>query len=146
MNPNEVSPVLQRDLFHMLCGAQLGEGVGRIVYEHSFDPTVVIKFESNAGSFQNVIEWETWQRVKNADLAKWFAPCVAISPNGSVLVQKRTCKPTNYPDKVPSFFTDIKLENFGMLGKQFVAHDYGLHLLMENGMSTRMKKANWILR
>jgi hypothetical protein len=141
----EPTDSVKRDLFHLVCGKVLGAGVARTVYEHAFDPTVVIKVEEGAGSFQNVAEWQVWERIQYTALARWFAPCVAISPNGSVLVQRRTRAALNYPDKVPSFFTDIKPENFGMLDGNFVAHDYGYHLMLENGMSKRMKKADWVI-
>lgn len=148
-----ISEFLKNELFGAVCGKLLGSGSARQVYEHKFDPTVVIKFELNAGSFQNIIEWETWQRiVKIEELAKWFAPCVMISPNGAVLVQRRTRPASQYPDKVPAFFTDLKLQNFGVIASpeaddntqgQFVCHDYGLHLMLEKGMTKRMRKADW---
>ena len=149
----DVTDFLAQELVGTLCGKLLGKGAARTVYEHRFDPTLVIKFERNAFSFQNVIEWQTWERVKNSDLAKWFAPCVAISPNGCVLVQRRTTTPANYPTHIPAFFTDLKLPNFGVLlfkdaaeaerEAQFVCHDYGLHLMLEKGMTKRMAKADW---
>lgn len=151
----EASNFLNHELFNLVCGDVLGSGVARTVYEHRFDPTVVLKFEGTRGSFQNVLEWETWQSVKHSNLAHWFAPCIAISPNGAVLVQRRTTPPRNYPDLIPAFFTDTKLTNFGMLvpedadgdfrgeGGQFVCHDYGLHLLLEKGLTKRMRKADW---
>jgi hypothetical protein len=44
---------------------------------------------------------------------------------------------------MPAFFTDLKRENFGLLLGRLVCHDYGVNLLMENGMTKRMRKANW---
>lgn len=159
MMVNDPSDFLNKELFRMLCGRVLGQGAARTVYEHAFDPTVVIKFEHTAGNFQNIMEWEAWQRIKHTDLSQWFAPCLAISPNGCVLAQRRTRRPTNYPDKVPAFFTDLKLDNFGILPHgncftdevlvdrnpkgTFVCHDYGLTLLFEKGMTKRMVKADW---
>jgi hypothetical protein len=147
------------DFYNLFCGKVLGEGAARKVYEHNFDGKVVIKVETGDYSFQNITEWQTWERVKHTDLAQYFAPCVAISPNGRVLVQRRTSRPTYYPDKVPAFFTDLKLDNFGVLTNgnvfvddvfdvrnpkgAFVCHDYGMHMMLEKGMTKRMRKAEW---
>ena len=139
-----------RQIYCMMLGDYIGCGAHRHVYKHGYDDTLVVKLECKVGSFQNVIEWETWQSVQSTDLAKWFAPCVAISANGEVLVQRRTTPATKYPDKIPAFFTDTKLGNYGVLvprtgdpEEQFVCHDYGLHLMLEKGMTKRMKNAHW---
>lgn len=152
-NLDRISSFLKEELYDLLCGRKLGEGAARAVFEHALDPTLVIKFEAG-GSFQNVIEWETWQSVQHVpDIAKWFAPCIAISPNGAVLVQRRTTPAAFHPERVPAFFTDLKCANFGILipnhldtcqrTGQFVCHDYGTHLMLENGMTKRMRKADW---
>lgn len=47
------------------------------------------------------------------------------------------------PAEVPSFFTDLKASNWGRIGKQPVALDYGRTLLMTKGLSSRMRKADW---
>ena len=138
---------VKNDFFRMLCGELLGTGSARSVYQSVLDDHLVFKFETKANSFQNVIEWETWERIKETEFAKWFAPCVAISPCGSVLIMQKTTRSANHPDKVPGFFTDLKCANFGILvGKNagdFVCHDYGVHLLMEKGMTKRLRTANW---
>lgn len=131
------------DFFRLVCGNLIGKGLGREVFDCTLDPTKVLKVETGECSFQNIMEWQTWEAVKHTDLARWFAPCFSISACGIVLVQAKTSLPRDYPIKVPSFFTDIKKSNFGLYGGSFVAHDYGFHLLMEKGMSKRMKKANW---
>jgi hypothetical protein len=145
MNAGDLGPFLHKELVVMLCGEHLGGGIARQVFAHALDPTLVVKFEGTGGSFQNVLEWETWYRVKGTKLERWFAPCVAISPCGGVLVQRRTTVPgaSEFPDRLPSFLTDTKRANFGMLDGQLVAHDYGYNLLMEKGMVVRMKKARW---
>lgn len=137
-------PAVLRDFFHMICGKKLGSGIARTVYENNFDKTgVVVKIEDVTQSFQNVIEWETWQRVKDTEFARWFAPCVGISPCGIVLVMARTMPATKFPDKLPVYLTDTKRTNYGIYKGRLVCHDYGTHLLMERGMTKRMRKANW---
>lgn len=142
--------VITGDLFRLVCGEKLGRGVSREVYRCALDPTIVFKIEADAGSFQNIIEWETWDTVRftagmKNDYAKYFAPCIAISPCGTVLVQKyaRPVDYTELPEDVPKFFTDLKKENFGLLDGKFVCIDYGNNLLMTNGLTTKTKKADW---
>lgn len=139
---------LEYDFFKLFCSEKLGEGQGREVWSFCYDENFVIKFEPYAQSFQNVSEWNFWQDVLLADdpeITKWFAPCNQISACGRVLIQKRT-KPleaSKYPLKIPAHFTDLKLNNFGMLGKQFVCHDYGTHNMMQYGLTKRLKKVKW---
>lgn len=135
-------PKLSEGAFEQLggtvLGAELGRGVGRAVYAYELDATKVVKVEDTAQSFQNVVEWEAWRVVKDTHLAKWFAPCHHISPNGSILIQERTTPIVRFPAKVPSFFTDLKLANFGKLpGRPFVSHDYGSILVRLFYLTTR---------
>lgn len=137
---------IPKDLFRLIAGEQLGKGIGREVYVFLPIPTLVIKFEIAATSFQNVLEWETWDRIKDCPrVARWFAPIVSISICGSILLQKRVEKArlNEYPDKVPAFVADLKRANWGMLNGKLVCIDYGRTLLMEEGMTTRMKRASW---
>jgi hypothetical protein len=105
----------------------------------------VVKVETAAQKFQNIMEHETWQRVKDTDLAKWFAPIEFISPCGVVLVMRKTTEiPTaQYPRKLPKFFTDFKRSNYGLLNGQVVCHDYGTSLLLEHGMTKSMRNVEW---
>lgn len=135
-------PTTARDLTYLFLGEVLGNGMSRSVYAHERDKSLVIKVESGGNRFQNVLEWEFWQTVKDTKMAKWFAPCVEISPNGIFLIQKRADMiPKNqYPKKIPKFFTDLKYQNFGMIGKQFVCFDYGTaHInAINNHLSTKL--------
>jgi hypothetical protein len=138
---------ISEELFQLCTGDLIGEGEYREVYEwQGSDTGEVIKFEQNARCFQNIMEWETWCHVMDKPIAKWFAPCISISPCGSILIMKRTEKLAEdlYPKKIPNFFTDTKFSNYGMLDNQFVCHDYGVSLLMEKGMSKRLASVNWI--
>lgn len=117
-----------RDLAFLFVGKCLGYGQNRYVYEHEFDPTLVLKYEPTGDEFQNVLEWRVWQEVKDhKTLSVWFAPCIALSPNGVWLIQKKikVLPKEKYPKKLPDFIGDTSYLNFGMLGKRFVCCDYG---------------------
>jgi hypothetical protein len=146
---------IHRDTFHMLCDERIGCGMSRSVWSSKVLPDCVIKVEEGAGKFQNIVEWETWQRVRETPFSRWFAACHWISPNGMVLVMERTRPPapSEYPDRMPAFLCDFKRTNYGIsqatdpkTGKAadtFVCHDYGTNLLFEHGMTKRMRKADW---
>lgn len=135
------------DAFNLLCGNKIGYGMTRQVFECNLRKDVVVKVESAEvrTHFQNLVEWMVWSRVCGTEFEKWFAPVVEISPNGRVMVMQRTTLigRSELPTKVPCFFTDLKHANWGMLNGHPVCHDYGSHLLMEEGMSKRLKKADW---
>jgi hypothetical protein len=144
------SDFAKHELWRLVCGDVLGQGVARTVYEHRLDPCLVVKVEEGVESFQNVAEWQAWQEVQHTEFARWFAPCVAISPCGGVLVQRRTTRAAVHPERIPNFLSDTKLGNFGILrprdgeeAGRFVCHDYGLTRLMTVGLTRRMVKANW---
>lgn len=135
--------VIHSEAFHMLKGEKIGSGMSRVVWSSPIWPDCVIKIEDSVAHFQNVIEWETWQNVKDTPYAKWFAPCRWISHSGSILIMERT-KPAadkSYPDRMPKFLCDFKKANYGMLGKRLVCHDYGLMLM--NGLTKSMWKVKW---
>lgn len=127
MNFRDYPGIVHSDFMSMFCGPKLGSGISRDVFAHAHDKNLVIKIEQYAKSFQNVLEWQTWRWWKNEPkVAKWLAPCVEISENGAVLIQKRTKPLPNNLSKlrVPEFFNDVKRDNLGLLGKQIVLHDY----------------------
>lgn len=140
---NDIGERAHREATNMLLGVKLGAGSTRAVYVNDLNPAQVVKIEHGNG-FQNVQEWLLWQEVKDKpELAKWFAPCDHISPNGLLLVMRRTEQPKiAYPDAVPAFFTDLKLTNWGELDGRIVCHDYGL-LARFYSLNKRTKKADW---
>jgi hypothetical protein len=81
------------------------------------------------------------------EVYKWFAKIHMMSATGRYLVMEKTRRPENHewPTHLPAYLTDRKRENFGvsMITGLFVAHDYGHHLLHENGMTKRMTKVDW---
>lgn len=144
-----------QEAFDLLCGKLLGRGMSRNVFECKLLPDCVVKVENDEGFFQNIKEWETWQRIKYTKHSAWFAECSWISGNGQILIMEKTvpCYPKDLPEMVPAYLTDLKSENFGMsqlkdpktgeVTNRFVCHDYGSTLLMEKGMTSKMKKADW---
>lgn len=134
-----------RDLSRLAIGKLIGRGQYREVYEWLPDPAMVAKIENGAKCFTNVLEEEVWGRVQRTEFAKWFAPVYEISDNGTVILQARTQPVTlrELPKLVPAFFTDLKPENWGRLGKRIVCHDYGIHRMLEKGMTRRLRKADW---
>jgi hypothetical protein len=136
---------VHKEAFNLLCLDLIGGGSARQVYTSPIRPDCVVKVESGAKSFQNVAEWQVWQEVKDTPMAKWFAPCVEISPSGSVLLMKRTepAPASMYPRRVPAFFTDLKRENWGMYEGRMVCCDYGVSNLVSCGMTAGTIAAKW---
>lgn len=140
------NPIVSREVFSFLCGPMLGYGISRAVFEYAPDPKRwVVKIECDHYN-ANVVEWNAWQRVQFTDHAKWFAPCGIMSPCGRVMLQRR-CKPiksySEYPQKVPAHFTDLKYQNWGKLNGVVVCMDYASNLLIEEGMTKKMRVAKW---
>jgi hypothetical protein len=134
---------VNREFFYMIAGGILGAGEFRIVYEHAHRDDLVLKFEPNSQSFQNIAEWDFWNDHKdNKRVARWLAPCEFISPCGIILAMKKTLRPglADYPNMMPEFLTDLKRRNFGMLDGRLVAHDYGLYRVTP---VIKRRKADW---
>ena len=138
--------------FNLLCGEKIGYGMSREVFECALLPGYVVKVETEHHRFQNIMEWQTWESVKHAPASRWFAECRWISPNGKILIQERTRPPgpSEFLERVPIWFTDLKRTNWGMAdtnkaNKRFlVCHDYGTGLMLQDGTTTRRtKKAEW---
>lgn len=136
---------LADDFAGMFMGRLLGSGIYRSVYAHASDRTLVIKVENGNRDFSNVLEWTTWEHIKNyPEASKWLAPCIAISPHGRVMLQKRTNPieaASELPLRVPAWLTDLKRANWGHLGKQVVCHDYANTLIWNELISKRTRKA-----
>lgn len=128
----------------MLCGDRIAAGSSRAVYQCAYDDGLVVKIENGAQSFQNIAEWQVWQDAQFMPHAlDWLAPCVSISPCGLVLIQKKTEPAKRFPEKLPVWLTDTKRANYGMIGRRFVCHDYGTHLMCNSGLSKRLRKVEW---
>lgn len=144
----EESAALHGQLWYMCVGDYIGRGRDRKVYALGEDK--VLKTEDAAGSFQNIVEWETWKTLEGCSAQRWFAKPTSISPNGALLIMERT-KPLDLdrlPKELPHFFCDLKPENFGTIGGRLVCHDYGtIHILAMDHLTKtlRTRRAQWIL-
>jgi len=137
-----LSPSIHREALSMMLGDKVGAGCSREVYVNDLNPLQVVKIQMTIG-FHNVQEWCIWKEVESTEFAKWFAPCDHISPDGNILIQRRTEQPKiAYPEQVPRFFTDLKLTNWGELDGRIVCHDYAL-LARYYSMTKHMRKADW---
>jgi hypothetical protein len=118
-------PFVTQDALRFICGDKISEGQYRAVFDCDLFKGYVVKVSYTP--FANITEFEVWQAVKGTPHAKWFAPCLNISPCGHFLIQKKVraiSDKDKLPKKLPNVFTDIKKTNFGFIGKQLVCHDY----------------------
>lgn len=125
---SNLSDFSYREFTGIYLGKPIGSGAYRRVYEHCLDDSLVIKVEEEPGDFANVIEHMLWKEIEHFKvLARWFAPVIAISPSGSVLLQKRTLpiQKKHLPKRIPNFLFDVKHDNWGMIDGHPVCHDYG---------------------
>lgn len=204
-------PTKYLEALDFLCRDYISSGMSREVYRSPLLPDCVVKVENVRGHFQNIVEWETWQRVKDTKYSRHFAPCLHISGNGLILIQQETHKPPKdflWPEHMPKFLGDFKYSNYGLIFPPFhtsdreydiendvlihkvsqkeakqlmtkpepkytihkltkdkfvcnpvdehsntkvvqterwrlVCHDYGTNLLFENGLTDKLKKADW---
>jgi len=138
--------VIHLDAFNLLCGKLLGEGIHRKVFECKLRPDLVCKveYDTNYRDFANVKEAQFyWDNEHYKPVASWLAPVRFLSPDGRILLQDRAdAVGSEYklPEKVPSFLTDLKRENFGILKGRLVCLDYSMAI---NSPSARLKKAQW---
>ena len=136
----------------MLCGDLINEGCSRVVYECDYDKSCVVKIHKDVDRLpsDNILEWELWQMVKGMsnEVQKWFAPCVRISENGRILIQKKTTplkdKQWNSLIEIPTFLSDIKRSNFGKYKGHICMHDYAftLYRLSINSKMRKISKEN----
>ena len=132
----------------ILLGEKIGSGCFRDVYECKLNDKYVVKVmrDDAIDTFANVIEWKIWEEIQDyKTMSKWFAPCEFITDDGKVLIQHkvRIRDIEKYPKKVPTFFTDIKQDNFGFIGKQLVCFDYNTTILTKNWNAKTLKNANF---
>ncbi|WP_414461814.1 hypothetical protein [Hyphomicrobium sp. DY-1] len=154
-----MSDALHRsEMEFLLFGKRLGAGLSRTVYELN-DPSCwgrhkdtgapmidplsskrVIKVEKPGGMFQNVQEWTVWEWARGTPMAKWFAPCISISPCGLYLIQDKVepLRRKDWPKKLPAFLQDVEPENFGLLNGKVVACDYGCGVAAIRSANKRM--------
>lgn len=133
----------------LICGERLGGGTYRDVFVLKQNPDYVVKLERHAwqGNFANVTEWRNY--INNREwkwFSKWLAPCEMINETGEILIQRRIIhgRRKDYPKHIPVPFTDLKLQNFGWIGKQFVCCDYSfIPIFFVKVGGKKMKFAKW---
>lgn len=130
------------DIASSLLGDRIDHGASRTVFACALDPERFVVKVNRGDSQSNALEWRVWQDLKDAKLGKWLAPCVYLSVNGQVLVQRRTTPVgiKKMPARVPHFFTDLKVQNWGRMDGRIVCHDYDV-IVRDYGR--RMNKARW---
>lgn len=127
---------VQADFNELMLGELLGTGLSREVYVNRMNPRQVVKLEQDG--FQNVTEHLIWSAVCDTPWAPWFARCHWISPNGRVLIQERGFLPKKappMPELVPSFVTDARECNLGVIRGRWALCDYGFTGLLEAGLN-----------
>ena len=128
------------------CGDLISRGLNRDVYVLKYNPKWVVKIQRTV-HFDNVVEYKIWDAVRFAPAdSKWFAECLTISETGLVLIQRRIEHKSisEYPKKVPYYFTDFKIQNYGWVGDRFVCCDYANVLDMLTGkMTQKTRTAKW---
>ena len=137
---------IHREAFWLLAGDKIGTGMTREVFAAKLHEGCVVKVEDSVAHFQNVMEWQIWQAVKDVPhAARWFAPCKWISFSGSLLVMERTrpAAPKDFPKKLPLYLSDTKRQNFGLYEDRLVCHDYGTALMLTYGMTKRERNVDW---
>lgn len=116
MDENTVKKLVEADALDFFCGEHLGSGMSRDVYLLRTDHSKVVKVERSNNRFQNVDEFNNWEKCCHAKkIARWLSPCHHISTFGTILIMDRV-EPIGrkeLPKKLPEFLTDIKLANFG---------------------------------
>jgi hypothetical protein len=147
INTDDFGRINDSTLMKALCGQYKDHGSSRDVYQCKMHHDFVVKVQYN-GKFDNVLEHEIWGAIQYADWwAEWFAECVFISKTGKILIQQKIIlKPSkkDYPKKIPRFFTDIKIDNYGFVGDQLKCCDYAHVLGMLTGcMDKKMRRATW---
>lgn len=143
---------LSLEFLAFFVGGKIGKGVSRSVFEYRpCSSSHVVKIEMGAHSFQNAMEWEAWDVLRNTPFAKrWLAPCTQISECGSFLVQERTFPVGDnfkWPKKIPKVLVDRKRQNFGLLNGKLLCHDYGtlvFALLQDSGRAQKqLTSSKW---
>lgn len=131
------------DALNLFAGKLLGEGADRKVFTHKQDPTLVIKAETGTYSAANVAEWDLWSDFQDRPQGRFLAPCVAISPYGRFLLQRRVSPVAIdlLPDKLPRFLADLKAKDFGWYDCRVVCCNYAY--IGSSGFNMRREKTSW---
>lgn len=134
------------DMVDLVCGGQIGSGVYRTVFECRLNSSWVVKHDSR-DNHSNIFEHALWRELAETELGQWLAPVEFVSADGFWLIQHRTepARLSDLPDKIPSIFCDLKIDNWGILNGRPVCHDYGNSMLfaLARKHGPRLTNANW---
>jgi hypothetical protein len=119
------------------CGAYLGEGFRRVVYQHKQNPNHVIKFLKKLEDPHNKIEYWNWLNFKDTEKGIWLAPCISISDDSQYLVQEKVELFDTAPDDIPEWLKVLRdyevggnnSKSWGVYKNHSVIIDYGDQVL-----------------
>ena len=125
--------LIRFEALNMLCGKLLGNGVHRTVFENAFDSSLVVKISNSPNGIRaNYAEYEIWQEIQSSKYKRYFAKVKEMSGYGSILIADYVPDLPIGKYKIPSFFADLKRENFGLVGTQVVCRDYAYNRIVEH--------------
>lgn len=135
--------IVTLELMDFFLGKYIGHGASRHVFEYKADKKWVVKLDCSTWN-ANVEEFKVWKTVEFTKHAKWFAPIGKMSACGRIMLMRK-CEPLVVaPKRIPSFFNDIKRDNWGTLNGQPVCLDYGINDLTKFGLNVNsFKTPNW---
>lgn len=122
----------------------ISNGIHRAVYGIEESSRFVLKIEHEGGrfdkepNFRNITEYMTWCDFKGSCYEKWLARVYFITYDGKISIQHRA-KPvtkSELPKKIPPFFCDTKVSNWGRIGTRIVCLDYAYILPDQSKMKT----------
>lgn len=141
--------LIHLDLFNLVCGKLLGEGVHRKVFECRLREDLVVKVETpnTFRFFANVHEMKLYNDAPYV-VQRWLAKPDMLSPDGRIMFQERVLPAADVselPETLPSFLTDIKPENFGWVRegdtRRLVCVDYAL--VKTGTLNMKPRKVQW---
>jgi hypothetical protein len=105
----------------------LAKGSFRKIY--ALDKNLVLKVQVKRLDLDlNTQEWDNWLKVKDIKYAKYYAPCVELRKDKSLVMVR--CQPIDWTiekyrkTKIPLFMKDNQRKNFALLNGKVVCIDY----------------------
>lgn len=140
-------------LENLCIGDRLGSGQTRDVFYWQPDDSLVIKVAKDYyGIAANIREFDLYCDAVSGEfyesLNYWLAPIESISTCGRFMLMKKTepVRLEDAPTVIPTWMTDLKLDNIGWFEGRVVTHDYGLNLIVEDALSVSKHKAKIVKR
>jgi len=135
----------EEELLDLITNKKIGVGAYRTVYSlNDCDDYIIKVANGDDGEKENLRELLLWIEIKDCypKLKKYFAPCLSCSDTGKYLLQKKVIFPDfkKYPKQLPSFFSDTKYQNFGLLNGKLVCIDFGCFNIRG---SEKLKTVKW---